>query len=454
MVRKLAELTSKAEPTPFHHMLASLAAEGRLMRMYSQNIDTLDTKMPPLSTNIPLNTKGPWPTTIQLHGGLEKMVCILCGNIEPLRPELFDGPELPLCEKCEEADQVRTTFAGKRSHGIGKLRPRIVLYNEPNPDEEAIGNVSKADLRRVPDAVIVVGTTLKVPGARRLVKEMCKIVRSRRDGLTVWINIDPEPQGADFKDCWDLVVRGRADDVAQLVNLPRWDQQDNLGDRADYMVSGDEEKERKVEEAVRRSSVEVVIEGRVVQKEKEAAKTPANRKSKHAEQNGPMPTPSASPRVRSPMLTGKTQPAKKQSTLSFGSVAPKGTTTTAAKTTSTKVTATTKRKPRQTKKSVTQSVKPLNRLDKTFKTTKSATVSLTKDLKDMENIKLASRSGSSSPRKCSAPLEDADDSGSDLSEPLDLPSPAGLDASMAFSFDSRDNTLPSLRPVVGVGGKS
>src|SRR5690606_16677460 len=121
---------------------------------------------------------------------------------------------------------------------------RIVLYNEYNPDEEAIGNVSKADLRRVPDAVIVVGTSLKIPGVRRIVKEMCQLTRSRRDGLTAWINIDPEPQGAEFKDCWDLVVRGKSDDIAELVNLPRWDQQD-IGDPKGYMVSGDEQKEKR-----------------------------------------------------------------------------------------------------------------------------------------------------------------------------------------------------------------
>ena len=74
------------------------------------------------------NAKGPWPTTVKLHGGLEKMVCTKCGHLEPLNASLFEGPEPPLCEKCKEQDELRTAFAGKRSHGIGRLRPRIVLY--------------------------------------------------------------------------------------------------------------------------------------------------------------------------------------------------------------------------------------------------------------------------------------------------------------------------------------
>ncbi|KAE9376899.1 DHS-like NAD/FAD-binding domain-containing protein, partial [Stipitochalara longipes BDJ] len=225
MVRELSHLTQKAKPTPFHHMLATLAEEGRLMRLYSQNVDGIDTSLEPLATAVPLNAKGPWPKTIQLHGGLEKMVCTKCGNLSNFDGALFEGPEPPLCKECETTDAVRIA-GGLRSHGIGRLRPRMVLYNEFNPDEDAIGAVSAADLKSRPDAVIVVGTSLKVPGIRRLAKEMCSVTRGRRGGFTAWINHDPEPLGIEFKDCWDMVVRGECDDVARLVGLPRWDDKD------------------------------------------------------------------------------------------------------------------------------------------------------------------------------------------------------------------------------------
>jgi NAD+-dependent protein deacetylase SIR2 len=116
-----------------------------------------------------------------------------------------------------------------------------VLYNEYNPDEEAIGNVCKADVKARPDAVIVVGTSLKVPGTRRLVKELCQVTRSRRGGFTAWINIDPEPKGAEFKDCWDIVVRSKCDVVAKEVDLPPWNV--TLGDN--YHVSEEEASEIK-----------------------------------------------------------------------------------------------------------------------------------------------------------------------------------------------------------------
>ena len=223
MVRSMSSLTRSLQPTPFHHLVARLAHEGRLLRLYSQNVDGLETSLEPLRTQVPLPLKSPWPKTVQLHGGLEKMACSKCNTLSDFQPDLFDGPVPPLCAACEDLDRVRTEHAGKRSHGVGRLRPRMVLYNEHNPDDEAIGAVARADMRTRPDAVVVVGTTLKVPGVRRIVREMCQIVRARRDGLAVWINHDPVPSGKDVESCWDLVVRGTADDVADRAGLGRWD---------------------------------------------------------------------------------------------------------------------------------------------------------------------------------------------------------------------------------------
>ncbi|PGH02541.1 hypothetical protein GX51_04567 [Blastomyces parvus] len=222
MVRSLSGMAASAQPTAFHHLLARLAKDGRLMRLYTQNVDGIETSLPPLATQVPLGVKAPWPRTIQLHGGLEKMVCQKCRHTSDFEAELFQGPDPPLCRKCCETDQFRTT-TGQRSHGVGKLRPRIVLYNEHNPDEEAIGSVVTADLRARPDALIVVGTTLKIPGVRRIVKEMCHVVRGRKDGITMWINHEPVPVGKGFEDCWDLVIKGDCDEVARQANLKPWD---------------------------------------------------------------------------------------------------------------------------------------------------------------------------------------------------------------------------------------
>ncbi|KAL8387811.1 hypothetical protein RB595_009659 [Gaeumannomyces hyphopodioides] len=318
MLKELAAITERAQPTPFHHMLASMAQEGRLMRLYTQNIDCLDTEMEPLRTEVPLAHKAPWPKTIQLHGGLAHMVCTKCGRLQDFDPKRFDGPEPPPCPMCEANDQARVACQ-MRSHGIGRLRPRIVLYNEYNPDADAIGEVSSADLRRLPDAVIVVGTTLKIPGVRRLVREMCKGTRSRRDGFTAWINVDGEPQ--DFKDCWDIVVKARCDDVAELVNLPRWDQMQETseGDNS-WEITADVEDARQQRHS-KGPIVNIPPSARDLAVASDTAAAPStltDAKPRLAEQG--IPTPSASPRLQNARPASKLPTASsraKQNTLTF-----------------------------------------------------------------------------------------------------------------------------------------
>ncbi|KAK4543686.1 hypothetical protein LTR36_005331 [Oleoguttula mirabilis] len=228
MVSSMSRMTKAAKPTAFHHMLATMAREGRLLRLYSQNVDGLETSMEPLQTHVPLSkdAEGKWPRTVQLHGGLDKMVCTKCHELSEFDADIFDEATAtpPMCPRCEEVNDIRTNHEGKRSHGVGWLRPRMVLYNEHNPDQDAIGSIMKEDLRRRPDAVIVVGTSMKIPGVKRIVKELCGIVRDRKDGgLALWIN--PElPQTADCpRDCFDILVQSSCDDVANHAAMRKWD---------------------------------------------------------------------------------------------------------------------------------------------------------------------------------------------------------------------------------------
>ncbi|KAJ5370461.1 NAD-dependent protein deacetylase hst4 [Penicillium cataractarum] len=220
LVRSLSVEAAKCQPTKFHEMLASLGQENRLKRLYTQNIDGLETSMKPLETEIPLSIKGRWPVTIQLHGSITKMVCQKCRHLENLEPDKFCEADPPDCEECAGNDRARIG-AGQRSHGVGRMRPRIVLYNEHNPDEEAITSVMNADIKSRPRVLIVAGTSLKIPGVRRLVKSLCTVIRSRKDGVTMFINNEP-PAGKEFENCFDLIVQGSTDDVADLVKLKSW----------------------------------------------------------------------------------------------------------------------------------------------------------------------------------------------------------------------------------------
>ncbi|KXG46772.1 Sirtuin family [Penicillium griseofulvum] len=224
MVRSLSEEVANVKPTAFHQMLARLGIESRLKRLYTQNIDGIETSMEPLATEIPLNVKGSWPITIQLHGSIEKMVCQKCRYLDNFKPDMFMKADPPDCTECAENDGVRQA-SGQRSHGIGRMRPRIVLYNEHNPDEEAITSVMNADIKSRPRVLIVAGTSLKIPGVRQLVKSLCTMIRSRKDGVTMFINNEP-PSGKEFDNCFDLIVKGSCDEVARQANLKPWESKD------------------------------------------------------------------------------------------------------------------------------------------------------------------------------------------------------------------------------------
>ncbi|OLL25824.1 NAD-dependent protein deacetylase hst4 [Neolecta irregularis DAH-3] len=217
----MQSLCKNSQSTSFHSYMSFLSSSGRLLRLYTQNIDCLESQVPDLKTEIPLPQKGPWPRTIRLHGGLDHVVCALCHTVAPFQDGLFVDHEAPDCERCLETDQVRR-IAEKRQHGIGKLRPRVVLYHEENPDADAIGTVSTADLRARPDALVVVGTSLKVPGVQRLVKEFSKAVKHAK-GLVIWINKDDPPINRGFENVWDLTVKG---DCQNAIELLREDSED------------------------------------------------------------------------------------------------------------------------------------------------------------------------------------------------------------------------------------
>ena len=95
----------------------------------------------------------------------------------------------PYCPECTQMEETRQ-LVGKRARGVGKLRPSVVLYNEMHKDGEGVGEVVRRDLvggskgkgRSGADILLVVGTSLRVPGTKRIVREFSKAVRSRGSG--------------------------------------------------------------------------------------------------------------------------------------------------------------------------------------------------------------------------------------------------------------------------------
>ena len=236
MIAELSELSEAAEPTAFHQFLRALDDRRSLLRVYTQNIDALEeksgltlgvpeaeakgpgrrsdkqtaptatTEMPPTNVSQPdrsITSRFPSPLTrtpkcIPLHGTLRLLHCMTCTHSYPLRDyigTLAQGVP-PSCPQCIAVDATRQLH-GKRSHGIGNLRPSIVLYNEDHQNGEDVGDVvwkdlmgsSKGKRHAGVDLLLVVGTSLRVPGTKRIVREFSKAVRSRNAAM----NASPGP---------------------------------------------------------------------------------------------------------------------------------------------------------------------------------------------------------------------------------------------------------------------
>jgi NAD-dependent SIR2 family protein deacetylase len=232
MIAQLSELSQAASPTPFHQALRSLDDRGRLLRVYTQNIDAIELKSglsfgvpefdkrrarprskpkstgPPITDQPAISTSPPCPPDsppmtpgsrymspavevprcIPLHGTLQTLHCQTCMHTFPLEnyvSSLTSGTP-PYCPECTQMEETRQ-LVGKRARGVGKLRPSVVLYNELHKDGEGVGEVARRDLvgsskgkgRSGVDTLLVVGTSLKVPGTKRLVREFSKAVRAR-----------------------------------------------------------------------------------------------------------------------------------------------------------------------------------------------------------------------------------------------------------------------------------
>ncbi|KAG8691440.1 hypothetical protein FRC11_003947 [Ceratobasidium sp. 423] len=300
MISHLATLSDAAQPTPFHDMLHGLDTRGQLLRVYTQNIDALEERAG-LSFGVPTfpsrsrkrkaetSTHGisparprsssserstapspashlytpsetpsssaqtspastPVPTPhlprcVPLHGTLKNLYCPSCYLTLPLcTPEHIESLGLgnPLaCPQCTELDGTRR-LVGKRTRGVARLRPGVVLYNEPHREGEAerVGECVRRDLiglgsgqlsrttsgrkrRGGDDLLIVAGTSLRIPGAKRIVREFAKALHptscANSDGdvqthqtavKTVYLNLEFPVPTREWDGVFDIWVQG------------------------------------------------------------------------------------------------------------------------------------------------------------------------------------------------------------------------------------------------------
>lgn len=199
--------------------MKDLAERGKLARWYTQNIDCLEERLglacyPNSNTS---STESKSAQVVTLHGSLNRVHCTQCKKSGPLTPELyaaFQAGRQEACEACIEAAAVREA-AGKRKIGrIGVLRPDIVLYNEPHPHGDCISELVSADMNRLPNVLLVMGTSLKIAGLKRMIKEFATAMRKRQpeDSLIVFVNKTPASR-SEWQNVFDYELVGGCDEI-------------------------------------------------------------------------------------------------------------------------------------------------------------------------------------------------------------------------------------------------
>ena len=117
-----------AKPNAAHKKLAEWEKEGKLLSVITQNIDGLHQAAGSVKVR-------------ELHGSVLRNVCMKCGMKYGVSI-ISDTEGVPHCEKCG-----------------GVIKPDVVLYEEPLPEETVMQAVN--EVRRA-DVLIVAGTSLTV----------------------------------------------------------------------------------------------------------------------------------------------------------------------------------------------------------------------------------------------------------------------------------------------------
>ncbi|KAJ2711916.1 NAD-dependent deacetylase hst3 [Coemansia spiralis] len=190
-----------AHPGVVHGFIRQLADRGQLLRSYTQNIDGLERKAG-LVVWDPYSAKDspdyvPWQDaqSVPLHGTMDHLTCQLCAALVPFERAVAAAGDV--CAACLQRSQFREA-CGRRSLPMGKMRPAVVLYEEPHPHCEDIAKIIAHDTRALGarraaaagvNVVLVFGTTLKVPGCRQLVRQLAMAAPATT--ITVFVNNEP-----------------------------------------------------------------------------------------------------------------------------------------------------------------------------------------------------------------------------------------------------------------------
>lgn len=213
-IAKMHVMCGEAKPTATHEFFKTLDEKKKLVRVYTQNIDCLEKRLD-LYTNI----EDKKTRVVQLHGTLDQVYCVVCTKsfeFTAQHLEHFEEGEAPPCPSCKEYNDARIA-TGRRSVTVGRLRPDIVLYNENHIKGDIISKHIGQDLRRKPDLLIVMGTSMKIPGLKALVHQVADVVHENEKGRVLFIN-KTDILTSEWQDVFDFQLIGEADKIINALS--------------------------------------------------------------------------------------------------------------------------------------------------------------------------------------------------------------------------------------------
>lgn len=167
------------DPSPTHRFLKMLEDRGKLLRVYSQNIDGLE--------ELAGITR-----VVNCHGSFMRASCLKCKkkvNADDIKPQVM-RQEVPRCE-CG-----------------GVMRPDITFFGEPLA--KAVSRAIDSDAKTA-DLVIVMGTSLKVAPVSRIISHM------PRTAPQVLINRELVSPPKQLSDGFDLHLLGDCDKIVSHI---------------------------------------------------------------------------------------------------------------------------------------------------------------------------------------------------------------------------------------------
>jgi NAD-dependent SIR2 family protein deacetylase len=157
---------SAADPNRSHHALAALERSGRMAALVTQNVDGL-------------HKRAGSREVIDLHGRLDGVVCLGCGDTQPrvaLQPRLLaanpdwrphSAAAAPDGDADIDAEAVARFMPPQCTHCGGMLKPDVVFFGENVPRARY---AQALDALHASDGVLAVGTSLMVYSGFRFVR--------------------------------------------------------------------------------------------------------------------------------------------------------------------------------------------------------------------------------------------------------------------------------------------